>query len=40
LHARYPIHAHTFESRVYEYYDPEIHATAAPAQFEVEAANP
>jgi len=40
LHARYPIHAHTFESRVYEYYDPDVHATAAPAQFEVEAANP
>jgi hypothetical protein len=40
LHAKYPIHAHTFESRVYEYYDPDVHATAAPAQFEVEAANP
>ena len=40
LHARYPIHAHTFESRVYEYYDPDVHAIAAPAQFEVEAANP
>jgi uncharacterized protein YfaS (alpha-2-macroglobulin family) len=39
LHARYPIHAHTFESRVYEYYNPDVHATAAPAQFEVEAAH-
>ena len=39
LHAKYPIHAHTFESRVYEYYNPDIHATAAPAQFEVEAAH-
>jgi uncharacterized protein YfaS (alpha-2-macroglobulin family) len=40
LHAKYPIHAHTFESRVYEYYAPDIHATAAPAQFDVTAATP
>jgi len=39
LHAKYPIHAHTFESRVYEYYDPTIHATAVPAQFDVTAAH-
>jgi len=35
LRAKYPIRAHTFESRVYEYYDPDIHAIAKPAQLEV-----
>jgi hypothetical protein len=35
LRARYPIRAHTFQSRVYEYYDPAINATAHPVQMEV-----
>ena len=35
LRAKYPIRANTFESRVYEYYDPAVGATAAPIQFEV-----
>jgi uncharacterized protein YfaS (alpha-2-macroglobulin family) len=33
LQAKYPIRAHGFTSRVYEYYDPNIAATAKPAQF-------
>jgi hypothetical protein len=37
LRAKYPIHASGFASRVYEYYDPEVHATASPMQFEVTA---
>jgi len=35
LRAKYPIRAHTFASRVYEYYDPEISATAAPVSLDV-----
>jgi uncharacterized protein YfaS (alpha-2-macroglobulin family) len=35
LHAKYPIRARTFASRVYEYYDPEVGAVAQPAQLEV-----
>jgi uncharacterized protein YfaS (alpha-2-macroglobulin family) len=35
LRAKYPIHAHGFASRVYEYYDPKVNATAKPVQFEV-----
>lgn len=35
LRAKYPIRAKNFESRVYEYYDPAVSATAAPVQFEV-----
>jgi uncharacterized protein YfaS (alpha-2-macroglobulin family) len=35
LHAKYPIRARTFASRVYEYYDPEVSAVAQPAQLEV-----
>ena len=35
LRAKYPIHAQGFASRVYEYYDPNIIATARPVQFEV-----
>jgi uncharacterized protein YfaS (alpha-2-macroglobulin family) len=35
LHAKYPIRARTFQSRVYEYYDPSINATAQPVQMEV-----
>jgi hypothetical protein len=35
LRAKYPIRARTFQSRVYEYYDPEVNATAHPVQLEV-----
>ena len=35
LRAKYPIRAHTFQSRVYEYYDPAQNATAHPVQLEV-----
>ncbi|HEX5283286.1 MAG TPA: alpha-2-macroglobulin family protein [Bryocella sp.] len=35
LHAKYPIRAKAFASRVYEYYDPAVSATARPAIFEV-----
>ena len=35
LRAKYPIHAKGFASRVYEYYDPNVNATARPVQFEV-----
>jgi A-macroglobulin TED domain/Alpha-2-macroglobulin family/Carboxypeptidase regulatory-like domain/MG2 domain/A-macroglobulin receptor binding domain/Alpha-2-macroglobulin bait region domain len=35
LRAKYPIRAHTFQSRVYEYYDPEVKSTARPVQLEV-----
>jgi hypothetical protein len=35
LRAKYPIRARTFQSRVYEYYDPEVNSVARPAQFEV-----
>ena len=35
LRAKYPIRARTFASRVYEYYDPDVSATAKPAQLEV-----
>jgi uncharacterized protein YfaS (alpha-2-macroglobulin family) len=35
LRAKYPIRAHTFQSRVYEYYDPAVTATAKPIQVEV-----
>lgn len=34
LRAKYPIRARTFASRVYEYYDPAVGATARPAMFE------
>ena len=37
LRAKYPIRAHTFESRVYEYYNPAVSAIARPAEFEVRA---
>ena len=37
LRAKYPIRARTFASRVYEYYDPEVSATAHPVQLEVTA---
>jgi hypothetical protein len=35
LRAKYPIRAHTFQSRVYEYYDPEVNSVARPVQLEV-----
>jgi uncharacterized protein YfaS (alpha-2-macroglobulin family) len=35
LRAKYPIRAKTFESRVYEYYDPDVHSVARPVQLEV-----
>jgi uncharacterized protein YfaS (alpha-2-macroglobulin family) len=35
LRAKYPIRAKTFQSRAYEYYDPEVSTTAAPAELEV-----
>jgi hypothetical protein len=36
LRAKYPIRARTFQSRVYEYYDPEISSIARPIQLEVD----
>jgi uncharacterized protein YfaS (alpha-2-macroglobulin family) len=35
LRAKYPIRAKTFQSRVYEYYDPEVSSVARPMQLEV-----
>jgi A-macroglobulin TED domain/Alpha-2-macroglobulin family/MG2 domain/A-macroglobulin receptor binding domain/Carboxypeptidase regulatory-like domain/Alpha-2-macroglobulin bait region domain/Macroglobulin domain MG3 len=35
LRAKYPIRAKSLESRTYEYYDPEVSATAAPIELEV-----
>lgn len=35
LRAKYPIRARTFESRVYEYYDPAVNSVARPIQLEV-----
>ena len=35
LRAKYPIHAKTFASKVYEYYDPQVQAVARPVQLEV-----
>jgi hypothetical protein len=35
LRAKYPIRARTFQSRVYEYYDPAVNSTASPIQLEV-----
>ncbi len=35
LRAKYPIRAHTFQSKVYEYYDPAQNATARPVALEV-----
>jgi hypothetical protein len=36
LRAKYPIRARSFESRVYEYYDPEVKAIARPVGLEVD----
>ena len=35
IRAKFPIRATNFESRVYEYYDPGVNATARPRRFEV-----
>jgi uncharacterized protein YfaS (alpha-2-macroglobulin family) len=35
LRAKYPIRAKTFQSRVYEYYDPDVSSVARPVQLEV-----
>jgi len=35
LRAKYPMRARTFQSRVYEYYDPEVSSVARPVQLEV-----
>ena len=35
LRAKYPIRARTFQSRVYEYYDPAVSSVARPIQLEV-----
>ena len=37
LRAKYPIRAKTFQSRVYEYYDPEVSSMTRPIQLEVRA---
>jgi hypothetical protein len=35
LRAKYPIRAHTFASRVYEYYNPDVNSVAKPIKLEV-----
>jgi alpha-2-macroglobulin-like protein len=35
VRAKYPIRAHTFQSRVYEYYDPDVNSIARPVRLEV-----
>ena len=35
LRARYPIRAQTFQSRLYEYYDPDVSSIAPPVRLEV-----
>jgi hypothetical protein len=36
LRAKYPIRAHTLQSRLYEYYDPDVHSIARPVKLEVD----
>lgn len=36
LRAKYPIRTRTFQSRVYEYYDPDIRSVARPMALEVQ----
>ncbi|HZD78227.1 MAG TPA: MG2 domain-containing protein [Acidobacteriaceae bacterium] len=36
LRAKYPIRAHTFQARVYEYYDPDVNSVARPVKLEVD----
>jgi hypothetical protein len=35
MRAKYPIRARTFQSRAYEYYDPDVNSVAQPVQLEV-----
>jgi alpha-2-macroglobulin-like protein len=35
LRAKYPIRTRTFQSRVYEYYDPEVKSVARPVEMEI-----
>ena len=35
LRAKYPLRARTFQSRVYEYYNPEVNSVARPVQLDV-----
>jgi hypothetical protein len=35
LHAKYPVRARTFQSRVYEYYAPDVNSASPPVQIEV-----
>jgi uncharacterized protein YfaS (alpha-2-macroglobulin family) len=35
MRAKYPIRARTFQSRVYEYYDPEVNSVAVPVRLEI-----
>jgi hypothetical protein len=36
LRAKYPLRAHTLQSRLYEYYDPDVSSTAKPIKLEVD----
>jgi uncharacterized protein YfaS (alpha-2-macroglobulin family) len=36
LRAKYPIRAHTLQSRLYEYYDPNVSSTSRPVKLEVD----
>ena len=36
LRAKFPIRAHTLQSRLYEYYDPDVNSTAKPIKLEVD----
>ena len=36
LRAKYPIRAHTLQSRLYEYYDPDVSSTARPVKLQVD----
>jgi hypothetical protein len=36
LRAKYPVKAHTFQSRLYEYYDPDVNSVARPVKLEVD----
>ena len=35
LRAKYPIRTRTFQSRVYEYYEPEVKSVAQPVEMEI-----
>jgi hypothetical protein len=36
LRAKYPLRAHAFQSRLYEYYDPDVNSIARPVKLEVD----